>query len=147
MSKAIGDRAAIEFAVGFYDALGAGKPVEFAYKLGCAAIRLAGIPEQFTPILKKKPNSKDLSEGYTPKPDKPKQTLPKEETTRLLKALLQMQGPINEGKDGSQGPFFGTGDTYESTTWPKEVEIIPTSELEGVIRAPYDCMVRHKHYQ
>ena len=54
MSKAIGDRAAIEFAVGFYDALGAGKPVEFAYKFGCAAIRLAGIPEQLTPTLKKK---------------------------------------------------------------------------------------------
>lgn len=56
MKKAIGDKAAIEFAVGFYDALGAGRSVEFAYKLGCAAIRLAGIPEQLTPILKKKPN-------------------------------------------------------------------------------------------
>ena len=30
MNQAIGDRAAIEFAVGFYDALGAGKPVESA---------------------------------------------------------------------------------------------------------------------
>jgi hypothetical protein len=56
MKKAIGDKAAIEFAVGFYDALGSGKPVEFAYKFGCAAIRLAGIPEQLTPTLKKKPN-------------------------------------------------------------------------------------------
>ncbi|WP_414573655.1 CHAT domain-containing protein [Nostoc sp. CCY 9925] len=56
MKKAIGDKAAIEFAVGFYDALGSGKPVEFAYKFGCAAIRLAGITEQFFPILKKKPN-------------------------------------------------------------------------------------------
>ncbi|MDZ8258064.1 CHAT domain-containing protein [Nostoc sp. ChiQUE01b] len=56
MKKAIGDRAAIEFAVGFYDALGSGRPVEFAYKFGCAAIRLAGVPEQLTPILKKKPN-------------------------------------------------------------------------------------------
>jgi CHAT domain len=56
MKKAIGDRSAIEFAVGFYDALGSGRPVEFAYKFGCAAIRLAGIPEQLTPILKKKPD-------------------------------------------------------------------------------------------
>jgi hypothetical protein len=56
MKKAIGDQAAIEFAVGFYDALGAGKTVEFAYKLGCVAIRLAGIAEQLTPVLKKKPN-------------------------------------------------------------------------------------------
>jgi CHAT domain len=56
MKKAIPDKAAIEFAVGFYDALGAGRTVEFAHKLGCAAIRLAGIPEQLTPTLKKKPN-------------------------------------------------------------------------------------------
>jgi hypothetical protein len=56
MNKAIGDKAAIEFAVGFYDALGAGRDVEFAHKLGCAAIRLAGVPEQLTPVLKKKAN-------------------------------------------------------------------------------------------
>ncbi|ARV60368.1 TIR domain-containing protein [Nostocales cyanobacterium HT-58-2] len=56
MKKAIGDRAAIEFAVGFYDAIGSGRSMEFAYKFGCAAIRLAGIPEQLSPILKKKPD-------------------------------------------------------------------------------------------
>ena len=54
MKQAIGDKAAIEFAVGFYDALGAGRPVEFAYKLGCNAIRMAGIAEYLTPILLKK---------------------------------------------------------------------------------------------
>jgi CHAT domain len=68
MGKAIGDRAAIEFAVGFYDALGAGQSVEFAYKFGCAAIRLAGIPEQLTPILKKKPFS--ISKDQLPELDK-----------------------------------------------------------------------------
>ena len=56
MNKAIGDRAAIEFAVGFYDALGAGKTVEFAYKLGCNSIEIAGIPENLTPqLLRKNP--------------------------------------------------------------------------------------------
>ncbi|MDZ7959411.1 MAG: CHAT domain-containing protein [Aulosira sp. DedQUE10] len=54
MNKAIGDRAAIEFAVGFYDALGAGESVEFAYKFGCSSIRMAGIAEHLTPILNKK---------------------------------------------------------------------------------------------
>lgn len=54
MSKAIGDKAAIEFAVGFYDALGAGESVEFAYNMGCKAIQLAGIPEALTPQLKKR---------------------------------------------------------------------------------------------
>lgn len=53
MNQAIGDKAAIAFAVGFYDALGAGRPIEFAYKLGCAAIRLEGIAENLTPVLLK----------------------------------------------------------------------------------------------
>jgi hypothetical protein len=54
MNQAIGDRAALEFAVGFYDALGAGRSVEFAYNLGCSAIQLAGIAEHLTPVLKRK---------------------------------------------------------------------------------------------
>jgi Effector-associated domain 1/TIR domain/CHAT domain len=55
MNKVIGDKAAIIFAVGFYDALGAGRDVEFAFKLGCAAIRLDGSDEHLTPVLIKKP--------------------------------------------------------------------------------------------
>lgn len=54
MSKEIGDRAAIEFAVGFYDALGAGRSIEDAYRFGCVAIRLQGLPEHLTPVLRKK---------------------------------------------------------------------------------------------
>lgn len=54
MKRAIGDRAAIEFAIGFYDGLLAGKSIEFSYKLGCSAIQTAGIPEHLTPILKRK---------------------------------------------------------------------------------------------
>ena len=54
MNKAIGDKAAIKFATGFYSALGAGESVEFAYKLGCNVIGLNGIPEHLTPVLKKK---------------------------------------------------------------------------------------------
>ncbi len=60
MNKAIGDRAAIEFALGFYDALGAGKTVEFAYKLGCNSIEIAGIPENLIPqLLRKRKNPQD----------------------------------------------------------------------------------------
>lgn len=51
MNQAIGDRAAIEFAVGFYDAIGAGESILRAYKLGCIAIQMSGILEHLTPIL------------------------------------------------------------------------------------------------
>jgi hypothetical protein len=54
MSDAVGDNAAMKFAVGFYDALGAGWSYEDAYEMGCNAIALEGIPEELTPVLKKK---------------------------------------------------------------------------------------------
>ena len=54
MSQAIQDKAAIEFSVGFYDALLADKPVEFAYKLGCQLIRIAKMPGHLIPQLLKK---------------------------------------------------------------------------------------------
>ncbi|NEP27722.1 MAG: hypothetical protein F6K49_39315 [Moorea sp. SIO3I6] len=54
MSNAVSDKAAIEFAIGFYDALAAGRPVQFAYKLGCNEIRMARLAEHLTPDLIKK---------------------------------------------------------------------------------------------
>ena len=52
MNSAIGDGAAIKFAVGFYDELGAGWSYEDAYNGGCDAIALQGIPEEHTPVFK-----------------------------------------------------------------------------------------------
>jgi hypothetical protein len=56
MQKAISRPGALAFAVGFYDALGAGNDVEFAFKLGCAAIGMAGIAEYSMPVLLKIPD-------------------------------------------------------------------------------------------
>jgi hypothetical protein len=61
MDRAIGDRAAIEFAVGFYTALGANKSYEFAFKIGCNAIQLAGIEESHTPTIVEKELRKRVS--------------------------------------------------------------------------------------
>lgn len=52
MNQPIGDKAAIKFAVGFYDALGAGKSYEACFELGCASLDLEGIAESETPVLK-----------------------------------------------------------------------------------------------
>lgn len=79
MSKEIGDRAAIEFSTGFYGAIGAGESVDFAYKLGCNAIALAGSSEKSTPILltkqtgktHRKPVSESSSMYPTPPPEVP----------------------------------------------------------------------------
>ena len=57
MNQAIGDKAAIDFAIGFYQALGGGRSIEDAYKLGRVQIQLQGIPEHLTPVLIKKVHS------------------------------------------------------------------------------------------
>ncbi len=54
MNQEIGDKAAIEFALGFYDALFNGKSFEKAYKYGRNAIQMASIPEHLTPQLLRK---------------------------------------------------------------------------------------------
>lgn len=54
MKQEIADGAAIAFTVGFYQALGAGRSVEEAFTFGCVQIRLQGIPEHLTPVLRKK---------------------------------------------------------------------------------------------
>jgi cell division protein FtsB len=54
MNQAIGDKAAIAFAVGFYKALAAGNTIEKAYKFGCVEIQLQGIAEHLKPIIYKK---------------------------------------------------------------------------------------------
>ncbi len=52
MDSTISDNTAIQFAIGFYDELGAGWSFEDAYHGGCDAIALQGIPEENTPVFK-----------------------------------------------------------------------------------------------
>jgi hypothetical protein len=52
MSDEIDGKAALEFTVAFYDGLGAGKSIDFAYKLGCSAIQMAGVEGHLIPVLK-----------------------------------------------------------------------------------------------
>ena len=51
MKQQIDEKATIEFAVAFYDALGAGRSVEFAYRLACSAIEMMGVPEHLKPVM------------------------------------------------------------------------------------------------
>lgn len=51
MKSSVNDKAAIAFSVGFYTALGAGKDIEFAFKMGTVAIKLERISGSDLPIL------------------------------------------------------------------------------------------------
>ncbi len=62
MSKAIGDEAAISFAMAFYQALGFGKDVKTAFDLGCLQINLENLKEQDTPkLLALKTNPQEIA--------------------------------------------------------------------------------------
>lgn len=52
MNQALGDEAAIKFAMGFYDALGYDRTYPQAFELGLSAIDLEEIPETATPVLR-----------------------------------------------------------------------------------------------
>lgn len=54
MSKSVQDKAAIEFSVGFYDALCAGKTIEESFRFGTNAIALYNLPDNLTPIMYRK---------------------------------------------------------------------------------------------
>ncbi len=54
MNSTVGDKAAVAFAVAFYDAIAAGEEVEFAYKLGTS--QMISFVEQETPVFLKKEN-------------------------------------------------------------------------------------------
>lgn len=96
---AIGDVAAIEFAVAFYDALGAGESVEFAYKLACNAIRWAGLREDLTPILRMRQHTESVVSVKPPRhqpiTDKEMRELVKEVSSDIRKtaeeALLMLE--------------------------------------------------------
>jgi hypothetical protein len=69
MNQAVGDSAARTFAVGFYDAIGAGESFEFAYKLGRNRIALEGILENLTPVITRKSDVEDLPLADLPEPE------------------------------------------------------------------------------
>lgn len=107
MNQAIGDGAAIAFAVGFYDALGAGREVEFAYKLGCAAIRLEGIEEHLTPVLVK--GTASAQTPQTPQTEDTKSVPEKPDTTPSATADMnqyQKRNALFQRLSGLLGPQF-----------------------------------------
>jgi hypothetical protein len=87
--SAVGDTAARVFAVGFYDALGAGKDIEFAFRSGCVAIQMAGIPENLTPQIQRRSDLAKQSQTEVQPP---------------LKSEVSLESP--EGQVGINSNFY-----------------------------------------
>lgn len=139
MTQAVGDRAAIEFAVGFYDALGAGRSVEFAYRLGCAAIDLAGKPESATPVLIHKQAPTTLPTSPTSPTHPPSMPIP-QDRTQLYQFLLSLPGPqfdavvfdLNPPRGNVPPSSAPQGDRVSALLNWVESPIGPATKLEAV---------------
>jgi len=106
MHQPIGDKAAILFAEGFYDALGAGKSYEEAYKVGCNAIALEGIPEHQIPVLKnRKRRSAGLPVEQSASPSKVQPESVTGASADLPVRLPQSQSVGSITISGSHNPF------------------------------------------
>jgi hypothetical protein len=93
MNKAIGDKAAVKFSGGFYDAIVAGKPFDIAFEFGRNAIELCGIPEHLTPTLMKKQRSASRPSAVVSSPPPLVQPRPTEEVTRRSERLMHTPAP------------------------------------------------------
>lgn len=63
MEEEIADDSALEFSVGFYDALSAGRSVEQAFQFGCNAIELLGRPNKPQPVILSKSDVQSVGEA------------------------------------------------------------------------------------
>lgn len=69
MNGSVEDKAKTTFSVGFYDGLGAGRDIDFAYQLGCSAIQMEGLTGHLTPTLLKQPAEQATQTSqFTPPP-------------------------------------------------------------------------------
>lgn len=74
MNGPISDPAAIEFSRGFYDAIAAGKDIQFSYQEGCTNIKLSALQQGSTPILIKSLYEELKGFFYTNFPNLPRST-------------------------------------------------------------------------
>jgi parallel beta-helix repeat protein len=161
MNKAIGDKAAIEFALGFYDALGAGKTYDIAYKFACNAIHLVGIDEYLTPDLIKRgeqaPPAKVVSSSvpdFSRNVTTPIQTVSSGKAVQTLVVSAMGRGnyrtiseAMNAAKDGAK--ILVKEVVYrEGLVINKPVEIIGDGETSEIILEYSDgsCILMQTDY-
>jgi hypothetical protein len=117
MSQAIDDRAAIEFSVAFYDALGAGKTYDFAYHLGCNAIAIAGISQKNIPrwYAEKKQNSTPKTATFIPASES-SSNMPNQRDKKMTggRNIKMGSGDYREISVNDQGSYV-EGDYYNNS--------------------------------
>ena len=112
MNQAIGDNAAIKFAVGFYRALGAGEPYNHCFESGLTLIDLNGIKEVDKPQIKYQNRTKNLAINSNPESNK---TMPSPQENPPSMNKSQSFGNITiSGNSGTHYQGFQAFNTVDS---------------------------------
>lgn len=127
MSQNVKYKTSIEFAVGFYDALGAGKSVQEAFKFGCNAIHLYNIPGHLVPILLEKKPVYSQTENH-------------ENQGRTVYSLHSQPAQIIDLKSGEEGkkraiPMWRIG-LYAALVFLMFLSVIYLDKFQSVKRRP-----------
>ncbi|MBE9062377.1 SAV_2336 N-terminal domain-related protein [cf. Phormidesmis sp. LEGE 11477] len=91
------EQAAVEFAVGFFEALGADRSIEFAYQLGCNAIELSGMANSLPVFIQK---------AGTQSTDEPKSTDRLETFEFMVATLNRVDGQWQVRRSAGQARRF-----------------------------------------
>ncbi|GAX39539.1 hypothetical protein NIES4075_04950 [Tolypothrix sp. NIES-4075] len=119
MERSIRDDAAIKFAQGFYDAIGAGRNYEDAFQLGCNNIDLNGIPQSLIISIK---INKDigiiLSSNKNSKDKEEKSNMADQRTINIG------SGNYNERIEGNyvQGNYYASSEKQSLTEVAAEIQ-------------------------
>lgn len=125
MSQTIGDKAAIEFATGFYDALAAGRSYRDSFDFARGAIDLQGIPESKTPQIKVRKNLYAVAQKTPGKSDSSVESTASAEEAKYSQNNSGISqsvsgGTIHGGMQASQGNNQQTMTNAQNINTPEQ---------------------------
>ena len=134
MCKDIGDAAAIEFSVAFYDALGAGRSLDFAYRLACNAIQWTRPGEEQIPMLHRRPTTAAPAPFRSAEPLAAFQLTPRMPCLLLLDVSGSMAGEKIERLAASLREFVADLRGDEHTRERVEIALVTFGDSAIVLR-------------
>jgi hypothetical protein len=113
------NRAATEFAIGFYQALGAGKSADIAYEFACNAVQMIGLSEDFVSVLINK-GVASSHEIFAKEGETAEDIIQKEYSSRrpskpfkFIESPYRSGNLIQEVEQGNTEMFFGRKETIK----------------------------------
>lgn len=121
MNNAIPDNAAVNFSIGFYDAIGASRSYTEAFKFGCNNIDLNNIPGDLIPTIKSRNHSQRLfnNKKNTNFMEQPSQS-------------INISGGTVSGQVGQAG--HDVIQNQRNTQAPTEKQLMPTEVVELIAK-------------